>query len=122
MSVSETMKNHMDAVRGVTGASGLLSMAMATDALNDTERINVRIKQPVTDDINFDDIDSTSLLYIRANKIIKAPIAGKWWLVMTAYYSADGNAFQFAVPDDGAAFYLRVKTASLWGAWHKLGG
>lgn len=35
MSLSETMKNHMDAVRGVTGASGLLSMAMATDALND---------------------------------------------------------------------------------------
>lgn len=34
MSVSETMKNHMDAVRGVTGVSGLLNMAMATDALN----------------------------------------------------------------------------------------
>lgn len=28
------MKNHMDAVRGVTGVSGLLSMAMATEALN----------------------------------------------------------------------------------------
>lgn len=31
--LSKTMKNHMDAVRGVTGVSGLLSMAMATDAL-----------------------------------------------------------------------------------------
>lgn len=37
MSASETMKNHMDAVRGVTGVSGLLSMAMATDALNDAQ-------------------------------------------------------------------------------------
>lgn len=34
MSLSETMKNHMDAVRGVTDASGLLSMAMATEELN----------------------------------------------------------------------------------------
>lgn len=35
MGVNETMKNHMDAVRGVTGAGGLLSMAAATDALNE---------------------------------------------------------------------------------------
>lgn len=37
MSVDETMKDHMDAVRGVTGVSKPLSMAMATNALNDID-------------------------------------------------------------------------------------
>lgn len=35
MSVSEEMKSHMDAVRKVTGVSGLLDLASSTDSLND---------------------------------------------------------------------------------------
>lgn len=37
MNASEALKNNMDAVRGVTGVSGLLNMAMATNALNDID-------------------------------------------------------------------------------------
>lgn len=36
MSLNETMNNHMDAVWSVTGANGFLSIAAATDALNQT--------------------------------------------------------------------------------------
>lgn len=34
MSLSEEMKSHMDAVRKVTGVSGLLDLASSTDSLN----------------------------------------------------------------------------------------
>lgn len=35
MSLDDAMKEHMDAVRKVTGANDLLSLAMSTDLLND---------------------------------------------------------------------------------------
>lgn len=57
MSLNDVMKNHMDAVRDVTGASGLLSMAMATDALNDAESGLLRNKYIVIGDkLSADDI------------------------------------------------------------------
>ena len=36
MSISETLKSHMNAVRGITGIDGLMNMSMATNALNAT--------------------------------------------------------------------------------------
>lgn len=36
MSLSETLKSHMNAVRGITGIDGLMNMSMATNALNAT--------------------------------------------------------------------------------------
>lgn len=117
------MKEHMDAVRGVTGTSGLLSMAMATDALNGTERIAVHVQNPITEDIDLNEIDDTSLSYLVPHGGVSknAPLPGKWWLVLTAF-NRSLNAFQFAVPDDGSTIFLRVKAFGAWTHWTKLGG
>lgn len=128
MSVSETMKNHMDAVRGVTGASGLLSMAMATDALNNLERVKISLNEMYTG--SFDNIDHNSILFVAGEgysgasvRDQNAPFDGAWWLVISLVSTiGGGRIWQFAMADSQNGVFERRKSGVTWRNWSKLGG
>lgn len=128
MSVSETMKNHMDAVRGVTGVSGLLSMAIATDALNNLERVKISLNEKYTGSL--DNIDHNSLLFVTGERNgsasvrdQKAPFDGAWWIVLSLVSTnGGGRIWQFAMPDSQTVIFERIQQTGTWYGWSKLGG
>lgn len=83
MSLNKTMKDHMDAVRGVTGVSGLLNMTMATDALNAV--VSFPYHGLINDDTKgISDIDFNSLVengyyHINTVKLQNMPSEAQTW-------------------------------------------
>lgn len=124
MSIDKTMKDHMDAVRKITGVSGLLSLASATDDLNSQEHMDIIIINGINKDINFDNINILSLYHVYPEGGSSyGPVAKKWWYILTLP-TDDGkvNNFQVLFPDDGSGMYVRVKTSSAWHPYVKIGG
>lgn len=112
----------MDAVRDVTGASGLLSMAMATDALK-----------------NFNEFEGKSLPYgTDFNQLIKPGVYSAWLKVMknSPMNNSDQGSMVIVISVDDwiaqllitfySGFYYRadgvnrIKTGEI--PWIKLGG
>lgn len=123
MSLEDTMKAHMDAVRKVTGANDLLSLAASTDSLNSLQRIFIEM-QGDSSDVNFNNINDLSFRYITTPGGVNndsVPKKGAWWYLLTLNNNAH-NAVQIAIPDNADNIYLRCKTASTWNAWIALGG
>ena len=127
--LSETMKAHMEAVRGVTGVNGLLSMAMATSALNNLERFEIKTNEVYRGSLN--NIDHSSILFVTGEKGQAAsvqsqnvPVDGKWWLVLTiTSINGGGRKWQFAAPDSDSMLFFRVKPGgNNWLPWSELGG
>ena len=129
MSLSETMKAHMEAVRGVTGVNGLLSMAMATSALNSLERFEIKTNEEYRGSLN--NIDHSSILFVVGEKEQSAsaqsqnvPVDGRWWLVLTiTSINGGGRKWQFAASDSDLMLFYRVNSGGdHWFPWSKLGG
>lgn len=122
------MKNHMDAVRGVTGVNGLLSMATATDALNNLERVKISLNENYTGSL--DNIDHNSLLFVTGERDgsasardQKVPFDGAWWIVLSLVSTnGGGRIWQFAMPDSQTVIFERVQRSGTWWGWSKLGG
>ena len=115
MSLNSEMKAHMDAVRKVTGVSGLLNLASSTDSLNDLNLFkfevvggklpfegtaNVAIKAPDIDGYTFVFwLNSVSIGHVN-NSYVENPIAKstniwatggyKEWFQSTAVYVKSG--------------------------------
>ena len=115
MSLNSEMKAHMDAVRKVTGVSGLLNLASSTDSLNDLNLFkfkvvggklpfegttNVVIKAPDIDGYTFVFwLNSVSVGHVN-NSYVENPIAKstniwatgsyKEWFQSTAVYVKSG--------------------------------
>lgn len=122
MSLNKAMKDHMDAVRDATGASGLLSMAMATDALK-----------------NFNAFEGTDLPHnTDFNQLIKPGVYSAWLKVMenspmdhpdqgsmVLVISADDWIAQLLITFNSGFYYRAdkvnlIKTGEI--PWIKLGG
>lgn len=125
MSLEDTMKAHMDAVRSVTGANDLLSLAASTDLLNDFNGLKT-VTLPNDTDLNQLATPGVYNLWIKLAK--NSPLSGNdegsillvlgpnkdsdWMaqLLLTFYSGAYYRADAFGVLSSG-------KTA-----WRKLGG
>lgn len=126
--LSKIMKNHMDAVRGVTGASGLLNMAMATDGLNNLERVKISLNEMYTGSL--DNIDHSSILFVTGEgnsgasvRDQKTPFDGAWWIVLSLVSTnGGGRIWQFAMPDSQNMIFERIQQTGTWYGWSKLGG
>lgn len=117
MNASETMKNHMDAVRGVTGVNGLLSMAMATDALkgfNGIKHIGYMIA--------LNGFRNTGIYEGIGGRISnKAGLVGNDdQVVIINLTPNDSYTVQLFFANDFA--WMRFYLNSAWTAWIKLGG
>lgn len=127
MSLNDVMKNHMDAVQKLTGVSGLLSMAMATDALNATLKFPyfgvVNDSTENVGNIDFDSLVENGYYLINTIKLKNMPKGAETW----------GTLFNFT-PMGTAGYGLRVFVTSDKGIfatsyndhysnhWFKLGG
>lgn len=130
MSIDKTMKDHMDAVRGVTGVSGLLNVAMATDVLKE--------QPPILDHGIITNGDANSLIangYYALqpnteNAIKNVPNEdGRWYTLVTIAPAIDKTDQKFITqicfkdntnPDIHFRMYLG--NVGEWTAWTKLGG
>lgn len=122
MSLNDVMKNHMDAVRDVTGASGLLSMAMATDAL---KNFNVFEGKDLPFNTDFNELDKPGVysawLKVMENSPIDHPDQGSMVLVI----SADDWMAQLLITFDSGFYYRADKVNEIKAGktpWTKLGG
>lgn len=117
MSVDKTMKDHMDAVRGVTGAVGLLSMAAATDALKSFNGI-----KHITQQISLNGFRSNGIYEGIGNKMSNKPggIADNDEVVIINLTPTDSYTVQFLFVN--ALVWLRFYLHEAWTAWSKIGG
>lgn len=117
MSVDKTMKDHMDAVRGVTGAGGLLSMAAATDALKNFNGI-----KHITQRILLNEFRSNGIYEEVGNRMSNKPggIADNDEIVIINLTPTDSYTVQFLFVND--LVWLRFYLHEAWTAWSKIGG
>lgn len=111
------MKDHMNAVRGVTGASGLLSMAMATDVLNKFAGFK-QIERNITMD-DFKDNGS----YVSTGEYV----SGKPGQIMNddqiiLINMAPNNAYTVQIFLASDNYYIRSSVKNQWSSWKRLGG
>lgn len=117
MSIDKTMKDHMDAVRGVTGVSGLLNMAMATDALKNFNGI-----KHITHQIVINQLRSNGIYEGVGNKMTNKPggIADNDEVVIINLTPTDSYTVQFLFVNN--LVWLRFYLHEAWTAWSKIGG
>lgn len=111
------MKDHMNAVRGVTGASGLLSMAMATDVLNKFAGFK-QIERNITMD-DFKDNGS----YVSTGEYV----SGKPGQIMNddqiiLINMTPNNAYTVQIFLASDNYYIRSSVKDQWSSWKRLGG
>lgn len=131
MSVNETMKSHMDAVRGVTGVSSKLSIDDATSLINQIARINVNLSGHAADLDAIDDGVSPSLAFIAQDAKTfspwvsvtnsHVPVDGRKWLVFSTG-KKEIRKWQLALSDNPVELYSRCWIDDHWTDWKKLGG
>lgn len=131
MSLSETMKEHMNAVRNVTGANELLSMEMATGALNTAKGGLLPVHNVLFDD--HDDINNYTeqgqyLIRNIGSDIAKRhdPCISNGWGSLFVFKN-DYYVNQVMIDNnlDPAVIYHRSKNIvdnRPWTSWTKLGG
>lgn len=132
MSLNSEMKDHMDAVRKVTGVSGLLDLASSTDVLKQLSGIRVDLTTYYTGSL--DDIEDNSILFVTgpsqdngANKPVsvkdqKSPVDDSWLIVLTLVTpQGGGRRWQIAIPDNNCKIFLRVNNSGNWTGWNNLG-
>lgn len=125
------MKSHMDAVRGVTGASGLLSMAMATGALNTAKGGLLPVHNVLFDDhddINNYTVQGQYLIRNIGSDLAKRhdPCISNGWGSLFVFKN-DYYVNQVMIDNnlDPAVIYHRSKNIAdnrPWSSWTKLGG
>lgn len=122
MSLNDLMKNHMDAVRDVTGASGLLSMAMATDAL---KNFNAFEGKALPYDTDFNELDKPGV-YSAWLKVMKnSPMDKSDQGSMVIVISVDDWIAQLLITFYSGFYYRadnvnQIKSGEI--PWIKLGG
>lgn len=124
MNASETLKNHMDAVRGVTGVSGLLNMAMATDALN---QVGAFTDHGVISSGSINDLTQAGMYSIQ-NNVSDCP-SGDPWGMLTVFTSKKAGYHYIKQDFSGSkgTVYTRLGVKvnyvdTTWKPWLKLGG
>ena len=133
MSLNSEMKDHMDAVRKVTGVSEFLSLASSTDVLKQLSGIRVDLNTYYEGSLN--DIEDNSILFVTgpsqdngANKPVsiedqKSPVDNAWLIILTLVTPfSGGRRWQIAIPDNDCKAFLRVDNSGNWTSWIKLGG
>lgn len=133
MSLNSEMKAHMDAVRKVTGVSGLLNLASSTDVLKKFSGMRVELSNYYTGSL--DDIEDNSILFVvgpkpdhGANKPVsvkdqKSPTGDSWLIVLTLVTpQGGGRRWQIAIPDNRCKMFLRINNSGNWTGWNNLGG
>lgn len=73
MSLDDTMKEHMDAVRKVTGANDLLSLATSTDLLNDFNGLKT---VPLASDIDLNQLTTPGVYSLWLKPVKNSPLEG----------------------------------------------
>lgn len=117
MTLNETMKNHMDAVRGVTGVSGLLSMTAATNVL----KIFNGIKH-IGNMIALNDFRNNGIYEGTGGAISNkaGTVANDDQVIVINLTPNDSYTVQFFFANDFA--WLRFYLHEAWTTWNKLGG
>lgn len=117
MSLTETMKDHMDAVRDVTGVSGLLSMAMATDALKNFNGI-----KHVNHMIALNGFRNNGIYEGTGSDISNKPgiVANDDEVIVINLTPSDSYTVQFFFANNLA--WIRFYLHEAWTVWNKLGG
>lgn len=124
MSLNETMNDHMDAVRSVTGANGLLSIAAATDALNQTGTF---VDHGIVSSGSANDFTQPGIYSIQNNT---GDLPDNAWGLLTVLGSKKdkGHYIQqiFVNSTQGSVYSrlgVRADTINItWRGWIKLGG
>lgn len=73
MSLEDTMKAHMDAVRKVTGANNLLSLVASTDSLNDFNGLKT---VPLANDTDLNQLKTPGVYSVWLKPIKNSPMSG----------------------------------------------
>lgn len=133
MTLNSEMKDHMDAVRKITGVSGLLSLASSTDVLKQLSGIRLGLNDYYTGSL--DDIEDSSILFVTgpsqangANKAVSvkdqnSPVDDAWLIVLTFVSPlGGGRKWQIAIPDNACKAFLRIGNSKLMLNWINLGG
>lgn len=123
MSLNEELRENADAVRKITGKTGLLSLSEMAELLNNLQRIKIMMDGD-SSDVDFNTINDLSFRYITTPGGVNndsVPIKDVWWYLLTLTNSPT-NAIQIAIPDKPTNIYLRSKTGGIWNGWYALGG
>lgn len=111
----------MDAVRGVTGANGLLSMSMATSALN---QMNGFVDHGMVSDGDANDLVQGGF-WSTHGALKNLPQQGPWGM-LTVYAPMKGQDYikqEWTSVNDNATFVrMRESESLVWKPWTKLGG
>lgn len=130
MSLQDTMKNHMDAVRALGNSAGTaMTIDDATKALQALKLLSnhpLNFRDIDSQPFDLDSISKTEIDFVKqtggvSTEQFHAPESGKWWYVVSLCPTS-ANALQIAFTDTGDALYTRAKTSATWQAWNKLGG
>lgn len=122
MSLNDVMKNHMDAVRDVTGASGLLSMAMATDAL---KNLNAFEGKALPYDTDFNELDKPGVYSAWLKPMKNAPLNGSDQGSIVLIFKQETSVLQMIFSFYSGLYYrvdsmAQIKAGKI--AWNKVGG
>ena len=123
MSLNEELRENADAVRKITGKTGLLSLSEMAESLNNLQRIKIMMDGD-SSNVDFNTINDLSFRYITTPNGVNndsVPIKGAWWYLLTLTNNPM-NAIQIAIPDKATSIYLRCKIAGNWNGWYDLGG
>ena len=122
MSLNDVMKNHMDAVRDVTGASGLLSMAMATDAL---KNFNAFEGKALPYDTDFNELDKPGVYSAWLKPMKNTPLNGADQGSIVLVFKQEINVLQIIFSFYSGLYYRVDNMAQIKAgksAWKKVGG
>lgn len=131
MSLDETMKEHMDAVRSLGNGEGTkMSINDATKVLQAFSLLKGSPFQVKTDSVTvkpFNELQDSGIYFVEGPdnaaptvKDYQAPANDRWWLLIVI--NSNLRTLQIAVSDTGDGMYYRNKIIDAWTAWHKLGG
>ena len=117
MTISETMKDHMNAVRDVTGVSGLLNMAMATDALK-----NFNGFKQIKEAINANGFVDNGVYFSTGVYVSGKPglVDNDDDIILINLTPDDTYTVQVFLTKDN--YYVRSLIKNKWSSWNKLGG
>lgn len=117
MSLNSEMKDHMDAIRKVTGVSGLLDLASSTDALNSYNGI---VK--LTNKVALNSFTKMGIYYGIGSQVSNKAgiVADNDELMFINLASTDSYAVQLFFENN--LVWIRFYLHSAWTTWYKLGG